>query len=423
MFHQTGKKVGLHTKPLAALTAITPGDRLIDTPKRTPLIKTIMTTGGLNPKVFKELCLQLMKNMLNYCQQLPESSHHYYALPGGLFDYALNRTEAALILFRDNLLVEPQAPLSDEQKQWWYALFSAALLRGMGKLYLDYDIELYDKNGVPVKKWDPLTEPLFPSSSHYGYVFDTSDDAVLRNNLNVLIARQIMPQEGFEWIASKKDILNTWLRLLNEDQDNMGALEAILDRAEAIAIQRDLIDIPLEQFDPKAKRNLNNTFIDKSQDPLLKKEQVLGIEFIQWLQHALENGTLILNQGPLHKVANGLLIGVEVFKLYLSGNPALNNWQTVQQGLVALGLHRIGDHGSPISRLKQGNGIVLKGSVGLPNQLFVQDNITNTKKKMTTISMLLEKNQEHLSNKGHWSTEKPTAGPSLMHKPPGAPHG
>ena len=423
MFHQTEKKAGTHTKPPAALTAITPGDRLIDTPKRTPLIKTIINTGGFNPKAFNEFCLQLMKNMLHYCQQLPESSHHYYALPGGLFDYALNRTEAALILFRDNLLLEPNAPLSDEQKQWWYTLFSAALLRGIGKLYLDYHIEIYDKNGVSIKQWDPLTEPLSPAHSHYGYTFDTNDDTVFRNNLNLSLARQMMPKEGFEWIASTKETLNTWFRLLNEDQDNMGALEAILDRAEAIAIQRDFKNIPIEQFDPKAKRNLNTTFIDKIVDPLQKKEQMIGVEFIKWLHDALEKGTLILNQGPLHKVANGLLIGVEVFKLYLSGNPALNNWQTVQQGLVALGLHRIGDHGSPISRLKEGNGIVLKGSIGLPNQLFVQDNITNTKKKMTTMSMLLEKNQEHLSSKGHWITEKPIAGIALTHRPPGAPHG
>ena len=423
MFHQPEKKAGLRTKPLAALTKITAVETILDTPKRTALIQTIRESGGLNLKLFNSLCLQLIKNLLQYCQVLPESSNRYYALPGGLFDYAINRTEAALILFRDNILLEPQAPLSDEQKLWWYTLFSAALLRGIGKLYLDYKIDLYDKNGAHLKTWDPLYESLAPSHSHYLYTLETSNDNLLRNRLNLLLARQIMPKEGFEWITSHKEAFNTWLKLLDEDKENMGALEAILDRADAIAIQRDLTGMIIEQTDIKIKRSLMGTFIDKTHELLIKKEQVIGLEFIKWLQDSLEKGDLILNQGPLHAVANGLLIGVETFKLFLSGHPGVSNWQTVQQGLVALGIHIEGDHGSPVSRLKEGNGIVIKSSIGLPNQLFIQEQSTNTKKKIATMTMLLEKNQAQLSDKGLWVTEKPTARISLHAPKTGAPYG
>lgn len=145
-------------------------EQLIKTSKRTSLIETIRKSGELNLKDFNEMGLSLIKNMLHYTQQLPESSNRCYTLPGGLIDYSLNRTEAALALFRNYLLPNSHAPLTNAQKLWWYTLFSAAMLRGIGKLYLEYKISVYDKEGQ-VKQWDPLTTPLFPIYQQYTYIF------------------------------------------------------------------------------------------------------------------------------------------------------------------------------------------------------------------------------------------------------------
>ncbi|MFZ4076853.1 MAG: TraI domain-containing protein [Legionellaceae bacterium] len=415
MFHQP-KKIGARIKPLAALTAITPVDQLLDTPKRSALLQIIRETSGLNLKVFNHLCMPLIKQMLHYCQKLPESSHQYYSLPGGLFDYALNRTEAAVVLFRHHLLPDPKAPLTDEQKLWWYTLFSASFLRGIGKLSLDYLIELYDQHGTLINTWDPLQKSLSDSTTHYTYTLETEHDRALRSRLNLLLARQIMPKEGFEWIASCKEALHAWLFLLDEDHEKMDALSALLDRADALAIQRDLIGGLGDQLDARIKQASFNTFIDKPNEPLIKKEQAVGLEFIEWLHQKLERGGIILNQAPLYCVPAGILIGVEAFKLFVREHPEYKNWQAIQQGLVSLGLHHSGEHGSPISRLKEGNGIVLKSSIALPDQLFVQDKITQHKKRTNTLALLLE------GMSIQWATTQAHAN-KLSPKSPGAPNG
>ena len=57
--------------------------------------------SGLEESRYESLCAILIENLVHYCQSLPETTNSYYSQPGGLVDHALNRTEAALSLFRN----------------------------------------------------------------------------------------------------------------------------------------------------------------------------------------------------------------------------------------------------------------------------------------------------------------------------------
>ena len=201
-------------------------------------MQKIAESSALDSARFDNLCLKLLHNFANQCQSLPETANSYYALPGGLLDHALNRTEAALHLLRQQMVQEHDAELSEEQKLWLYALFSAAILQGIGKLQLDYRIELFDINGLLTRPCNPLLEGLASSSKYY-YEFIQGSEDDLRRRLNLLLAYQLMPESGFAWIAGNPQVLAAWLALLNEDPNAAGMLGRILERADAIAIQRD----------------------------------------------------------------------------------------------------------------------------------------------------------------------------------------
>ena len=233
MFTRHDKKGKLsQAKPLKDLTRITPASLLLGEEKREALMGQIRELCALEEVSFDSLCLSLIHNFINHCQNLPESTSYYSQL-GGVLDHALHRTEAALSLFQQFLVLDAEAELSEEQKLWQYALLSAAVLQGAGKLFVDYIVGLYDNNGQFLKTWNPLLENFTTVGSYFSYEFQEEADEEFRRRLNLLIARLLMPASGFAWISSNPKVLAIWLALLNEDTYAAGTLGAILVRADA----------------------------------------------------------------------------------------------------------------------------------------------------------------------------------------------
>lgn len=355
MFHRYGKKAKSHkAKPLSDLTRIVPAPLLLAEDKRNSLLLQIREASALEEARFDSLCLSLMHNLVNHCQSLPETSTSYYSQQGGLLDHALNRTEAALTLFQQYVMQEGQAPLSEEQKLWQYALFSAAVLQGIGKLQIDFSIDLYDSNGQFLKQWNPLLENLVSVGSHYNYEFQKESDDEFRRRLNLLIARLLMPTSGFTWIASNPQVLAVWLALLNEDLYAAGTLGAILIRADAIAIQRYFNQMMVRAYGSRGGRyGRVSTFAGGVPESIAEIEQQIGVEFIQWLTKSLDAGRIMINKAPLFMVPGGLLMSVDMFKLFVREHPEFKNWQAVQNSFLSLGLHSVGPDGSPNSRFEQ----------------------------------------------------------------------
>ena len=382
MFHRQRKSplsTNANPKAIKGLVRHIATPQFLAEERRQALLQKMKDLSGLEASHYESLCGVLIENLVNYCQSLPETNNSYYSQPGGLVDHALNRTEAALSLFQEFMVLEQPDLLSEEQKLWQYALYSAAILQGIGKLFVDYRINLFDSNGQLLKQWNPLLESLVHTGSYYNYEFQKESDIEFRRRLNLLIARTLMPVSGFAWIASNPQILAVWLALLNEDQRSAGTLGAILIRADSLAIQRYILEFMNKNTSNRSGRyGRAGTFSVSVPESVAEKEQAIGVEFIQWMIKSLEEGRIMINKAPLLMVPAGMVMCQEMYQLFVRHHPEYKNWQAVQNGFLSLGLHRTNADGSTISRFEQVNnqqmysGVVFSEyAVALPDSVEV----------------------------------------------------
>lgn len=421
LFHRERKNsLSAQRKSLKDLTRIVPAPLFLAETKRNGLLKTMRELTDLEESRYDVLCATLVDNLVRYCQGLPETANSYYSQAGGLVDHALNRTEAALSLFQEFIIPEHAEVLSEEQKLWQYALYSAAILQGIGKLFVDFRINLFDKNGQLLKEWNPLLETLGSVGQHYNYEFQKEPAIEFRRRLNLLLAQSLMPANGFAWIASNAQVLEVWLCLLNEDERSAGTLGAILVHADALAIQRYLTEFMLRsttnQTGPYGRVGAFSTGVAES---LLDKEQSLGFEFLQWMIKSLGEGSILINKAPLLMVPGGMLMCQEMFQLFVREHPEYKNWQAVQNGFLSLGLHAKGIDGSPISRFEQTqnnqmqSGIVFtKYAIALPASVNVH---MNTGKIESMSAIELVNKAKHITN---FVQQNPIMSPSSLEKLP-----
>ena len=401
LFHRPRKGSSTtQAKSLKDLTRMLTSAQFLAENKRQILLEKIRNYSGLEPSRYDSLCVTLIDTLVGYCQNLPETANSYYSQAGGLVDHALNRTEAALGLFQEFMVQDQPQLLSEDQKLWQYALYSAAILQGIGKLFVDYRINLFDVNGHLLKQWNPLLESLVNTGSYYDYDFQKEPEIEFRRRLNLLLAKTLMPASGFAWIASNPQVLAVWLALLNEDQRSAGTLGALLIRADAIAIQRYFAEFMLRSAAGRGgPYGRAGTFSGGVPETTMEKEQSMGAEFVQWLMRALEKGLIMINKAPLMMVPGGFLMCPEMFQLFVREHPEYKNWQAIQKGFLSLGLHRVAADGSITSRFEQAQtkemhtGVVFSEyAVALPESVKVQ-HLTNGTVETISATELIHKAQ------------------------------
>ncbi|WP_115710623.1 conjugal transfer nickase/helicase domain-containing protein [Legionella sainthelensi] len=381
-------------KSLKDLTRMVNANIFLSEERRQTLLKKMRVLSGLETSRYDSLCSTLVDNLVHYCQNLPETTHSYYSQPGGLVDHALNRTEAALSLFQEFMLLDQPGAMSEEQKLWQYALYSAALLQGIGKLYADYRIGIYDSNGQFLKEWNPLLENLTSTGVYYFYEFQKESEVELRRRLNLLMARTLMPVSGFNWIASSPDVLAVWLALLNEDERSAGTLGAILIHAEAIAIQRYLLEFMGRTVSAQGGgRYRAATFSGGQPESILEKEQAIGMEFIKWMIKSLDQGRIMINKAPLFMVPGGMLMCPEIYQLFVREHPEYKNWQAAKNGFLSLALHSRAADGGVISRYEakgkiESGTVFCKYALALPASVKVQNMNTGKVESMSATELI-----------------------------------
>ncbi len=397
LFHRHGKKTkSPYAKPLKDLTAIVAPQQLLLDGKRCELLSKMTDLCALDAPRFDSIGLSLIYNLINHCQSMPETSNSYYALPCGLIDHALNRTEAALSLFREYIVQESGPDLSEEQKLWVYALFTAGILQGIGKLQTDYRVDLYDANGQLLKQWRPLVESMISVGNHYEFEFQSEGEDDLRRRLNLLMARLLMPASGFAWIISNPQVLAVWLALLNEDARAAGTLGAILIRADAIAIQRYFSDFMIKSITGRGGRgNRISTFVDSVPETVAERERIMGVEFIKWLTTQLASGQIMINKAPLLMVPGGMLMSAETFQMFVREHPEYKNWQAAQNAFLSLGLHGLGTDGGVTSHFEKANthemqsGVVFADyAVALPETMQIHNVNTGEVSSISAIELV-----------------------------------
>jgi integrating conjugative element relaxase (TIGR03760 family) len=372
--------------------------------KRQNTINAIQKHMTFDGDKFDELCVSLLKNLVDYYQDLAETRNSYFSEKGGLVEHALSRTEAALSLCRAYFLAgddKQENSLSEMQLLWLYALFSAGALQGIGKLMTDYIIEVFDEQGDYKGRWIPLHASLKDSGYFYDYETDNQKPDAHRRRLNVLLARQLMPEKGFEWISSNPDVLEIWLALLSEDHRSAGTLGPILIRADALAINRYFAEKNAKDFGKdRAKFAKATTFgipsRDKDAIPSANENSgEAGVVFIKWLNKALASGKLMINKAPLFVVPGGMLMNPDIFKYFIREHPQFKNWQEIQQSFLGLNLHSVDSGGNAVQRFKEAKnnqihtGVVFsKYALVLPETVNIMNMNTGVVKQSSALDAI-----------------------------------
>lgn len=412
MFYKTQQRnkpttvVALETKDLKDLSAIVLPEILLNIAHRQEALNQIKQILK-NTKYFESLLVPLINQISTYYQNLPETNHSYYALPGGLLDHALQRTAAAARLFFEEAIVVDGNELSELQQLWLFTLLSASLLKGIGKLCVDYKVSLFNNQGEMVKVWNPLIDPMIAGGKYYNFAFepDNIEHISLRRRITLMLAYALMPAEGFNWIASNKHALTVWLALLQDDLEGAQTLGAILIHADALAIQFYFDAFMIKHVAKRGKGGHRiGTFMDNApKESSLGKEQLLGVEFLNWLREALASGELTINKQPLLVVPEGLLLSKELFQRFLQANPTHKlNWQTVQKGFLSLDLHGLNHEGESMVRFEhsathqiQSGTLFLQYAIALPNSMYVQNVYTGLVSPSSALEFI------HMAQFGH----------------------
>jgi hypothetical protein len=233
-----------------------------------------------------------------------------------------------------------------------------------------------------------------------------------------------MPQAGFNWLASNRQVFAIWLALLNEDMVGSGGLGAILVRAEAIALSRYYDDM-LDRINAQSSKKRMGTFIEVEPESLDNKEVQTGLAFIKWLQQALAASQIMINKAPLLAVPGGLIMGAEMYKLFVREHPEYKNWMAVQKAFLSLGLHDKTHGDEAQSFMDKQSGQAVEGHVfsafamALPDKVACYDAKTQTITAQNLmdvvyqVAALDEGSMPALDVKGVWQSVKAEVSPQL----------
>ncbi len=442
MFHKDDSKPkvalsDVKAKNINTLSQVTLPRQLLILKKRQHQQDEFKKLLEFSTEKYDALCDSLLINLAGYLQDIPETRNSYFSNKGGFLNHALSRTQAALSACRAYFVSDdgkPAKKLSEPQKLWMYTLFSAALLKGIGKLFVDFEIELYDKSGEFIGRWLPFEDSMKHRGAYfYDYDFAATQHDSFRKRTTLLLAKQIMPKEGFAWLAEDKNVLEIWLALLENDSRDAGTLGFIMDKADDIAINRFFQELAAEQYNQKEGElgiysKKETTFGSEKGDieKQLKEGDIPkeGIEFVKWLNRALLTGKLLVNQSPLFMVPGGLLMSPDIFQLFIREHPQFKSWIAVQTGVAQMQLHTTGPNGEVMQRFMQAKtgqqhtGMVISAlGVVTPAQMKMV-NLANGAVKSVTNSQLngmkgAVSTQQTLSASGQWQSSQNNANSPL----------
>lgn len=317
-------------------------------------------TTSLNYKLYYE---PVLRNFAEFVQNLPEARQGFYSHIGGFLHHGLERTVRAMELCQSYLKSGIISEASEEQRALWnYAVFTAALLFDVGKVFTKLVVTLR-QHTKKLKLWNPFEGSMLNLSSHYSYDFPVENRDDLRKKITALLAEKLMTEAGFGWLSTDRDILSEWFALFEEDYLQVSAWLCLIPRADA-----ELLDKYFNHYEKelaeKAKSDklavfkdpslaLKSTEISKTppaktsglfspqgseggfaaKAEKLSMSTVAGEAFLQWLKKGLASEKLSVNlpNSGVHVTVKGALLLEKVFQDFAKENPVYGNWRDVKQ--------------------------------------------------------------------------------------------
>lgn len=248
--------------------------------KHQELLTQLQKNTGLDDEAYKLFYQDLVHNYADMVQNI----------------YAPGTVTALLNIGLESACLAVKVQADDDRASdqlTTYMLFSAALLQGVGYLCENRRIDMCDEYGAFLQEWDPFSKPMIHYGEHYKVRYCHSPVG-LAALVTPILARQIMPEVGWQWISEDQDMFLLWLALLTQMDNYSGTLGIKLSGLKRLMGKR-------------MKESLLPKLPVRPMEPV---ETALGEAFWHWLRSGLAEKNIPINTDAagVHTIEGGHMV-------------------------------------------------------------------------------------------------------------------
>jgi hypothetical protein len=325
-------------------------EQLLQKRGRRKVMDQVRVSCGAPIEHFNVLYKQLIENFVEFIQYLPMANNHRLTR----LDRQLHLGSLALSLREPYLLAgELLNRTTDREKALWnYVMFSGLLLSRLGQVVTQYNVSLCDEKGVYQQTWEPFHGSMNDQGSHYKIRSIEAKTTPVDSQLNVMIARQLMPEEGYRWIASVPEALEQWILTL--DSSGERGAESLVARFFVVleswlSEQNRTLEGEAGEILEKYLEELFDDYVmEESYEAELPSEQsrepvetLIGERFFQWMRKGIQDNRLSVNlqDSALFMTKQGvLMLHPKLINQFVKENPGIGTGQEVFDQFSKLGL-------------------------------------------------------------------------------------
>lgn len=242
--------------------------------------------------LFGETYKKLLASYSEFVQLIPE---HEDMPSHSMLGNSLKRSFAMTQSFIEKMKIREGDRFheTDRGSRWIFAVFSSSLLFRIAKLFVDKQISLCDQKGVFICHWPYYHKSLLAYGKYFKIRHMPAASSDVVSDLSIVLAKQLMPDCGFNWIAEDKNVLIHWFKALNILDEMFSVHQMGLD-VEAIMRSVDL-------------------YFETKDEHVVVKDQLLGEEYWEWMleQIDLHKGQWQIDSDGLGVVDGELLFDVD----------------------------------------------------------------------------------------------------------------
>lgn len=330
-------------KPLPPHYEVLTADVVLANKKVHLLVERIKTLVHISDEYWDMLYLPIIKAYFAFVQGLPAIKYTAFNKHNGYLELGIRRVIESLVAYRKNHPVKDLKPeeIPATEARWTYAVFTSAFFYGLGQIIATYWVSMCNNKGFHSSRWNPFAGNMLSQGTHYRYSFEAINRDTLANHSTPIIAKDLMPKEGFVWLSEDKELLEAWLAFLQNDIERGGLVAKIILPIEHEILQLPLMDSSLIEFpsDEIAQDNIEQN----NKDKVLTNEEVIN-KFVDWLRNEIDGSNMRAGSpfgasqpnAVAHFTLNGVvLLFPYAFVLFLQNFPefGIDDMLTITQAL------------------------------------------------------------------------------------------
>lgn len=283
---------------LGQVLPVWPSAKLLAATRHQTLFNEIQELSALPEAHFKALYRPAINHYAEFVQVLAEEPSGGL---GGLLNLGLARGVLALRQFANEAGSKIDAdPLVN------YAIFTAGLFFDVAKVISQQEIAVCTNTGNYVQAWYPYLGSMVEQHLEFYkiYPYETSVYQALNHDAAALLARQMMPHEGFAWLSSDLELFIDWLASLRGEQGEGGRK---ISRSLSLIRSEDILNF---------MKHLPQILVEV----ITPAEMELEDQMYIWLREGIANGSIAINnhEAGVHILDNNILyLNNELFKRFL----------------------------------------------------------------------------------------------------------